>query len=127
MLERKYFKRPTLLNFINFKKAIKQSKASSWRDVSTINSHSSIKSVWKKIRKFRGKETTPKIHMKKNTILISDPKEQANYLAESFFPKTRLKIIRNLFGKTKTAKSETPLIFPQIIRKIIINLFYSMS
>ena len=51
--QRKYFKHPTLLNFINFKKAkakskftFKQSKASSWRHfVSTINSHSSIKSV----------------------------------------------------------------------------------
>ena len=55
--QRKYFKHPILLNFINFKKAkakskftIKQSKASSWRhNVSTINSHTSIKSVWKKI------------------------------------------------------------------------------
>ena len=71
--QRKYFKHTTLLNFINFKKpkakskfTIKQSKASSWRHyVSTINSHTSIKSVWKKIRKIKGKETTPKIHLKK--------------------------------------------------------------
>ena len=49
--QRKYFKHPTLLNFINFKKdkakskfTIKQSKASSWRHyVSTTNSHTSIK------------------------------------------------------------------------------------
>ena len=80
--QRKYFKHPTLLNFINLKKTkakskftIKQSKASSWRHyVSMINSHTSIKSVWKKIRKIKGKETPPKIHLKKNTILISDPK-----------------------------------------------------
>ena len=74
--QRKYFKHPTLLNFINFKKAkakskfiIKQSKASSWRHyVSTINSHTSTKSVWKKMRKIKGKDTTPKTHLKKNTI-----------------------------------------------------------
>ena len=109
--QRKYFKHPTLLNFINFKKAkakskfiIKQSKASSWRHyVSTINSHTSTKSVWKKIRKIKGKDTTPKTHLKKNTILISDPKEQANYLAESFSKNSSSQNYSNSFQKICTA------------------------
>ena len=114
--QRKYFKHPTLLNFINFKKAkakskfiIKQSKASSWRHyVSTINSHTSIKSVWKKIRKIKGKETTPKTHLKKNTILISDPKEQANYLAESFSKNSSSQNYSKSFQKTKDRKERNP-------------------
>ena len=41
---------------------------------------------------------------------------------QNLFPKTPLpKIIRNLFRKPKTVKSETPLIFRQITRTIIIN------
>ena len=114
--QRKYFKHPTLLNFINFKKAkakskfiIKQSKASSWRHyVSTINSHTSTKSVWKKIRKIKGKDTTPKTHLKKNTILISDPKEQANYLAESFSKNSSSLNYSNSFQKIKDRKERTP-------------------
>ena len=114
--QRKYFKHPTLLNFINFKKAkakskfiIKQSKASSWRHyVSTINSHTSTKSVWKKIRKIKGKDTTPKTHLKKNTILISDPKEEANYLAESFSKNSSSQNYSNSFQKIKDRKERTP-------------------
>ena len=114
--QRKFFKHPTLLNFINFKKAkakskftIKQSKASSWRHyVSTINSHTSIKSVWKKIRKTKGKDTTPKTHLKKNTILISDPKEQANYLAESFSKNSSSQNYSKSFQKIKDRKERTP-------------------
>ena len=114
--QRKYFKHPALLNFINFKKAkakskfiIKQSKASSWRHyVSTINSHTSTKSVWKKIRKIKGKDTTPKTHLKKNTILISDPKEQANYLAESFSKNSSSQNYSNSFQKIKDRKERTP-------------------
>ena len=33
--------------------------------VSKINSHTSLNSVWKKIRKIKGKEITPKVHLKK--------------------------------------------------------------
>ena len=114
--QRKYFKHPTLLNFINFKKAkakskfiIKQSKASSWRHyVSTINSHTSTKSVWKKIRKIKGKDTTQKTHLKKNTILVSDPKEQANYLAESFSKNSSSQNYSNSFQKIKDRKERTP-------------------
>ena len=74
--QREYFKNPYPSNFISFKNAeakcnfiIKQAKTSSWRNyVSKINSHTSIKSVWKKIRKI------PRVHLKKSTNLISDPK-----------------------------------------------------
>ena len=114
--QRKYFKHPILLNFINFKKAkakskfiIKQSKASSWRQyVSTINSITSTKSVWKKIRKIKGKETTPKTHLKKNSILVSDPKEQANYLAESFSKNSSSQNYSKSFQKTKDRKERNP-------------------
>ena len=51
--QRKYFRNPSQLNFISFKKAkakckftIKQAKSSSWRHyVSKINSHTSLKQV----------------------------------------------------------------------------------
>ena len=113
--QRKYFRNPSQLNFISFKKAkakckftIKQAKSSSWRHyVSKINSHTSLKSVWKKIRKIKGKETTPKVHLKKNTNIISDPKEQANYLAESF-SKNSSQNYSKPFQKIKHHKEQNP-------------------
>ncbi|GFS02392.1 ribonuclease HI [Elysia marginata] len=61
--QRKFFKSPTLQTLINFKKAkagaryvIKQAKKISWqRYVSGLNSYTSVKSVWRKIRKIKGK------------------------------------------------------------------------
>ena len=72
----------------HFPITIKQAKSPSWRHYgSKTNSQTSITSVWKKNRKIKGKETTPKVHLKNNTNLLSDSKEQANYLAESFTKK----------------------------------------
>ena len=76
--QRKYFKNPPPLNFISFQKAkakcrltIKQAKTSLSRNyVSKINIHTSIKSVWKKIRKIKSQENIPQVHLKKNTNFI---------------------------------------------------------
>ena len=68
--ERKYFKHPTFLNFINFKKA----------------------------------KAKKKNHLKKNTFLVSDPKLQANYLAESFSKNSSSQNYSKSFKKTKDRK-----------------------
>ena len=75
--QRKYFKNPNVENYINYKKEkakckfiIKQAKTTSWKEyVSKLNNNTSTKSVWKKIKKIKGKEITPNIHLKKNNTL----------------------------------------------------------
>ena len=114
--QRKHFRNPSQLNFISFKKAkakckftIKQAKTYSWRNyVSKTNSHTSLKSVWKKIRTIKGKETTPKVHLKKNAHFISDPKEQANYLAGTFVYNSSSQNYSKSFQKTKHHKEKNP-------------------
>ena len=114
----KFFKNPPPSNCISFKKAkakckiiIKQVKSSSWRNyVFKINSHTYIKSVWKKIRKIKGKENIPKVHLKKDANLISDPKEQANYLAESFFLILLPKLFQ-IFRENQNCKEQNPIDF----------------
>ena len=61
-----------------------------------------------KIRKIKGKETTPKVHLKKNTNIISDPKEQANYLAESFSKNSSSQNCSKPFQKIKHHKEQNP-------------------
>ena len=81
---------------------IKQAKTLSWRNyVSIIKSHTSIKSVGMKIK---GKENISQVHLKKNTNLNSDPKEQANYLAESFARNYSSQNYSKSFQKIKNRK-----------------------
>ncbi|GFO13715.1 ubiquitin-protein ligase e3b-like [Plakobranchus ocellatus] len=90
--QRKYFKAPSFENFINFKKqkaeakfVIKTYKKQSWKTyVSSLNSNTSSKTVWKKKRKIKGKNCAPSCHLKKDGRIISDFKDHADYLAETF-------------------------------------------
>ena len=90
--QRKYRNRPSLETFIEYKKLkakskliIKQAKMASWQDyVSKINFRTSTKAVWKKIRKIKGKDTSPKHHLKKDNHIVTDKREHAGCLAEAF-------------------------------------------
>ena len=62
----------------------------------------------KKNRKIKGKETTPKVHLKKNANLISNPKEQANNLAGTFAKNYSSQNYSKSFPKTKHHKEKNP-------------------
>lgn len=117
--QRKFFANPTLENFINYKKAkahskriIKLSKSTSWKNyVSGINSNTSIKTVWKKIRKIKGKTSTPKYHLNKDNQLITSPKETCNCLADSFSTNSSTSNYSKSFQKLKNTKEKKPLNF----------------
>ena len=117
--QRKYFNIPTDENLINFRREkakckyiIRQAKASSWKDyVSTINDKTSTKSVWKKIKKIKGKDTTPKTHLKKNGEIITDKKEHVNYLAETFANNSSTNNYSSKFQKMKENKEKHTLNF----------------
>ena len=102
------------LNFISFKKGrakckfiIKQAKTSSWRIyISKINSHTSIKLVWKKIRKIRGKENIPQICRRKNTKFC---KNLENHLQKCPLPKI-IKLFQ-IFPENQKQQRTTPLKF----------------
>ena len=112
--QRRYFKFPCCDNYIKYKKEkakckfiIKQAKTSSWRSyVSTLTTNASTKSVWKKIRKIKGKENIPKCHLKKNDEIVSDAKEQANYLAETFSKNSSSSNYSENFQKIKRTKEK---------------------
>ncbi|GFN87445.1 RNA-directed DNA polymerase from mobile element jockey [Plakobranchus ocellatus] len=90
--QRKYFKTPSFENFVNFKKhkakakfVIKNSKKQSWKTyVSSLNSNTSSKTVWKKVRKIKGKNCAPSCHLKKDGQIISNLKDHADHPAETF-------------------------------------------
>ena len=117
--QRKFFQNPSVENLINFKRLkakskfiIKQAKITSWKSyVSTINNNTSTKTVWKKIQKIKGREPNPRCHLKKNDELITDNKEHANYLAETFSKNSSSNNYSNNFRKIKTTKEKNKINF----------------
>ena len=106
-------------NYIKYKKekakckyTIKQAKSCSWKTyVSSLNSTTSTKSVWKKIRKIKGRENVPKCHLKKNNKIITDLKDQVNYLAQTFSENSSTNNYSQKFQKTKSVKEKQKLNF----------------
>ena len=117
--QRRYVNNPTTANVINYKRTkakckyvIRQAKKSSWQTyVSSLNTNTSTKSVWKKIRKIKGKESTPNTHLKRNNRLITDKKEHANRLAQSFEETSSTKNYSKNFQKIKQTKEKTKINF----------------
>ena len=62
----------------------------------------------RKFEKLKARKPPPKTHLKKNTILISDTKEQGNYLAESFSKNSSSQNYSKSFQKTKDRKERNP-------------------
>lgn len=68
-----------------FRYLVKTSRQKSWKDfISSINSHTPINKIWKKIDKIRGKFTPPSLPvLKQNNIEITDPTIVGNIFGQS--------------------------------------------
>ncbi|GFO10696.1 RNA-directed DNA polymerase from mobile element jockey [Plakobranchus ocellatus] len=117
--QRKYFKTPSFENFVNFKKqkakakfVIKKSKKQSWKTyVSSLNSNTSSQTVWKKIRKIKGKNFTPSCHLKKDGQIISNLKDHADHMAETFSNNSSSENYSKNFQQTKQRAEKQNLNF----------------
>ncbi|WP_419586842.1 hypothetical protein, partial [Thiolapillus sp.] len=90
--QRKLFRNPTAENVLAFKQLkakarhiIKTQKKTSWQSFcSSLTSKTKPKTVWKAIRKIKGKKSTSSLgHLKVNGKLITDKKQIANLLAST--------------------------------------------
>ena len=90
--ERKLFRNPSTENVLAFKQLkakarhiIKTQKKTSWQSFcSALTSKSKPKTVWKAVRKTKGKKSTSSLgHLKVNGKLITDKKQIANLLAST--------------------------------------------
>ncbi|KAG1697716.1 RNA-directed DNA polymerase from mobile element jockey [Nymphon striatum] len=97
-LLRKFSLRPTSDNLSSYRQAaaaarrtIRQAKRESWRQyVSKLNSQSSIKSAWDRLRKIRGKGTSDAYkHLNVGGTAITSQFGIANALGQSFFLKSK--------------------------------------
>ncbi|GFO49476.1 RNA-directed DNA polymerase from mobile element jockey [Plakobranchus ocellatus] len=117
--QRKYFKTPSFENFINFKKqkvkvkfVIKNSKKQSWKTyVSSLNSNTFSKTVSKKIKKIKGKNFAPSCHLKKDGQIISNLKDHADHLAETFSNNSSSENYSKNFQQTKQRAEKVHLNF----------------
>ena len=117
--QRKCFTNPTQGNNIKFRQAkakckytIRQAKKNSWQNyVSTLNSNTPIKTIWKKIKKIKGKNNTQTTHLKKNNTIITDRQEHTNHLGETFSKFSASENYSAKFQKLKSTKEKQTLNF----------------
>ena len=114
---RKFNKEPSTNNLNSFKlfrakarRIIKQAKKISWQNyVNRLNSSTKTNTVWKMIKKISGKtQSTPLKHLIKDNIEITNIKDIADTLAETFSTNSSSKNANKQFlnHKTKTEKQK---------------------
>ena len=113
-------KNPLNYNLTSFKqleakarKTIKQAKRTSWQSfVNQLNSSTKTNTVWKIVRKIAGKnKPTPLKHLIKNKIQITNIKDIADTLAETFSTNSFSKNFKTEFHKYKATKEKQKLNF----------------
>ncbi|MEN8173077.1 MAG: reverse transcriptase domain-containing protein [Chloroflexota bacterium] len=83
---------PSPQNLVQYKitraktrRIIRESKRKTWKEyVSKLNKNTPIKHIWKMIRKIKGNNSLPICHLKTEDNYVSERKEIANTLAETF-------------------------------------------
>ena len=118
---RRFNLRPTSDNLTGVKvfrakarRTIRQAKRKSWHNyVSKLNSRSSMKKVWNMVRKISGKGQTSSVsHLQKSdSELITNKKDIADCLAETFSKNSSSANYSEAFQKVKHEKEKTKLIF----------------
>ncbi|GFO00724.1 RNA-directed DNA polymerase from mobile element jockey [Plakobranchus ocellatus] len=84
----------------------------SWKTyVSSLNSNTSSKTVWKKIRKIKGNDCAPSCHLKKDGQIISNLKDHADHLAETFSKNSSSENYSKNFQQTKQRAEKQNLNF----------------
>jgi len=131
VLER--FKRePTKDNLNSFKIArakarreIRQSKKSSWRNyVSKLNSQTSCKSVWNRIRKIKGKESNNTIrHLSVSDTNVTSKRDIANALADNFSYNSSSAFCTDSFLSVKNKAEKQPIDFTSGNAEVYNELF----
>jgi len=131
VLER--FKRePTRDNLNDYKIArakarreIRQSKKSSWRNyVSKLNSQTSTKSVWNRIRKIKGKESSNTVtHLSVNDTNVTSQRDIANTLADNFSYNSSSAFCSDSFLSVKNKAEKQPINFTSGNAEVYNELF----
>lgn len=96
------------------RRTVRQAKKKSWQSyVSKLNSRSSVKKVWDMVRKISGKNKSSTInHLKKsNSDTITDKKDIADCLANTFSKHSSSDNYTNQFQKFKCQQEKTKLNF----------------
>ena len=89
---------------------IRHSKKTSWRNyVSKMNSQTSVKSVWNRIRKIKGKYTSNTVHhLSVNDRDVTSHRDIANALADNVFHNSSSAFSTDAFASVRK-KAEKPL------------------
>jgi len=95
------------------RREIRQSKRSSWRNyVSKLNSQTSVKSVWNRIRKIKGKESNNTIrHLSVNDANVTSHRDIANTLADNFSYNSSTAFCTDAFLSVKNKAEKKPIKF----------------
>ena len=95
------------------RKTIKKAKKISWQNyVNKLNSSNETNTVWKMIHKISGKnQSTPLKHLIKDNTQVTNIKDIANTLAETFSPNSSSKNSNTEFHKYKDKKAKTKVQF----------------
>ena len=111
---------PTSENLTNMKifrakarRTVRQAKKKSWQSyVSKLNSRSSVKKVWDMVRKISGKNKSSTIkHLKQPNLDITDKKDIADCLANTFSENSSSANYSTQFQKYKRQQEKTKLDF----------------
>ena len=111
---------PTLANLLAYRQArakcrwvMKNAKRSSWQDFcSTLNSQAKASTVWRAIRKIKGKSGGPSLrHLDAGGTLVTDKKEIVNLLASTLKDVSSTKDLNPVFNRVKTQSERRPLDF----------------
>jgi ribonuclease HI len=114
-----YIKNPSQENLTLFKIArakarhtIRSAKRNSWRDfVSRLDSRVSAKTVWKAVRRVKGKEPNAIGHLKDQGRSVTSPKDIANCLASSIADKSSTDHYTPEFRRIKIREERHPINF----------------
>ena len=129
---RRFFRSRTPINKIIYKrlraikrKVIKNSKRESWQNyTSTLNSSSSMKAIWTKVKKIQGSYIRPALPvLKVRDQLVATPLEAANCLAESFAHLTSGSSYSNNFKAHKASSEKSKIKFEPSLEEAYNILF----
>ena len=114
-----YIKNPSQENLTLFKiarakarRTIRSAKRKSWRDfVSRLDSRISVKTVWKAVRRIKGKDSNAIGHLKVQGRTVTSPKEIADCLAASIADQSSTAHYTPEFQRIKIREERYPINF----------------
>ena len=117
---RRFRQAPTLANMIAFRRArarcrfvMKNAKRASWREFcSTLNSKAKASTVWRAIRRIKGKRGGPSLqHLDAGGTTLTNKKDIANLLASTLERNSSIEKLNPIFKTVKGQAERRPLDF----------------